>query len=89
MRAVRSRAMVSRSEAAARINREEWLLIGLMAAVWVFMLSWTRGLTLHEDARRFIEISSSSGIPYRDFAVEYPPLETILVLVIDILLAHA
>jgi hypothetical protein len=74
--------MVSRAEAAARLNRQEWLLIGLMAAIWVLMLWWDPGLTLHEDARRFVEISSAPGTPYRDFAVEYPPLETILVLVL-------
>jgi hypothetical protein len=80
MRAVRSRAMVSRSEAATRTNREEWLLIGLMAAIWVLMLSWTPGITLHEDTRRFMEISSAPGTPYRDFTVEYPPFETLLIL---------
>src|SRR3954453_20463036 len=79
MRAVRSPAMVSRSKAVTRTDREEWLLIGLMAAIWVLMLSWTPGLTLHEDSRRFIEISSAPGTPYRDFTVEYPPFETLLV----------
>jgi hypothetical protein len=80
MRAVRSPAMVSRSKAVTRTDREEWLLIGLMAAIWVLMLSWTPGLTLHEDSRRFIEISSAPGTPYRDFTVEYPPFETLLIL---------
>jgi|1186.fasta_scaffold00229_3 hypothetical protein len=82
MRAVRSRAMVSRSEGPERLDRQEWLLIGLMVAIWAVMLSWDPRLTLHEDARRFVEIASAPGAPYRDFAVEYPPLETILILLV-------
>jgi Glycosyltransferase family 87 len=82
-RAVRSRAMVDAPEAPRdRVGRDEWLLLTSMAVIWLVMLAWTPGMTLQEDARRFIEIASAPGTPYRDFAVEYPPLETLLILLL-------
>ncbi len=65
-----------------RVGRDEWLLLASMAVIWLVMLAWTPGMTLQEDARRFIEIASAPGTPYRDFAVEYPPLETLLILLL-------
>jgi hypothetical protein len=62
-----------------RIGRIEWILFATMAVVWVVMLAWTPS-TLHDDARRFIEIAFAPGTPYRDFPVEYPPVETLLIL---------
>jgi hypothetical protein len=52
-----------------------------MPVIWLIMLAWTPSM-LHDDARRFIEIAFSPGTPYRDFAVEYPPLETLLILLV-------
>jgi hypothetical protein len=65
-----------------RVGRSEWLLLAGIAAIWLVMLAWIPGFSLREDARRFTEIASASGAPYRDFAVEYPPLETLLILLI-------
>src|SRR3954469_22696407 len=75
--------MVAEPEAArARVGRDEWLLLAAMAALWLIMLAGTPGPILREDARRFAEIASASGTMYRSFAVEYPPLETLLILLI-------
>jgi glycosyl transferase family 87 len=64
-----------------RVGRIEWILLAVIAATWLAMLFWSPA-TLHDDARRFMEIASSPGTPYRDFAVEYPPLATVLTLLV-------
>src|SRR5436309_2401440 len=64
-----------------RVGRIEWILLAVIAATWLAMLFWSPA-TLHDDARRFIEIASAPGSPYRDFAVEYPPFATLLTLLI-------
>jgi Glycosyltransferase family 87 len=75
--------MVQGSDATRdRVGRDEWLLLAAMGAIWLVLLAWTPGPTLRNDALRFSEIASASGTPYRDFAVEYPPLETVLILLV-------
>ena len=65
-----------------RLSARELVPAGLMVLVWIVMLLWTPGSTLRDDPFRFMQIATSRGTPYRDFPVEYPPLETVLVLLI-------
>jgi hypothetical protein len=62
-----------------------WLLIALVgarvAALAYLLLSHQEqvdgGLT--GDVRRYIEMSTAQGMPYRDFQVEYPPITFLLI----------
>ena len=57
-----------------------WLLVGLLALRLVSAFVLANSGIQHEhnilggDGRRYDEISTSAGTPYRDFEVEYPPV---------------
>jgi hypothetical protein len=53
----------------------------LIAGVWAVLLLWPPGAARQGDVLRFTEIAHG-GTPYVDQQVEYPPLETLLVLVV-------
>jgi hypothetical protein len=64
------------------VSRSEWVALALIAIAWVVMLLWTPGSTLRDDPFRFAQIATTHGTPYRDFPVEYPPLETLVAVAI-------
>lgn len=51
-------------------------------AVWIAVAIWHPAEALRADPRRFVEVATTPGIPYRNFSVEYAPLETVIVRVI-------
>jgi hypothetical protein len=53
-----------------------------MVLVWVVMLVWMPADALRGDVLRFWEIAHAGGRPYVDFPVEYPPLETFVVVLV-------
>lgn len=63
----------SRDESAAA------LLIVAHVAVALTMSLVAKGVLLRDDVARFVELATTPGMPYRDFPVEYAPLETLFV----------
>ena len=61
---------------ARRLGTPELLPLSLIALMWVVMLVWLPADALRGDVLRFWEIAHAGGRPYVDFPVEYPPLET-------------
>jgi hypothetical protein len=62
-------------------------VVAALLALRIVAVIWTIRAVEHsvgglDDAARFQEIAQSSGLPYRDFPVEYAPAETILIRVI-------
>ena len=64
------------------VSRSEWIALALILVAWAVMLLWTPGSILRDDPFRFMQIATTPGTPYRDFPVEYPPLETLLAVAI-------
>ncbi len=55
------------------------LLLAAHALVWLAVLAFAPPDALADDIARFVQVATSGGIPYRDFPVEYMPLETLLI----------
>ncbi len=80
MRELRTEAAVSDQRSRQREpnqDRRAALLLGAHAVLWVGMLIGSCCVT--EDVSRFVQLANSPGTPYRDFQVEYAPLQTLLV----------
>ncbi len=59
-----------------------WLVIGILVAVRLLVglaAAEGRGVVTDPDVTRFQQIATSEGRPYRDFDVEYAPVETIAI----------
>lgn len=62
------------------------VLIGLRLLVLVAALpaDGTKGVpAFRGDAKRYLEIASHDGVPYRDFEVEYPPVSVALIKLVE------
>ena len=57
------------------------LALRIVAAIWTIR-AVEHSVSGLDDAARFQEIAQSSGLPYRDFPVEYAPAETLLIRII-------
>lgn len=60
-------------------GRAPVLLLAAHALVWLAVLALAPPEALADDIARFVQVATSDGIPYRDFPVEYMPLETLLI----------
>ena len=70
-------------------RRAALLLVAHVVIAVVFVL-WHPVHVEHEDVARFVQIATTPGIAYRDFGVEYAPLETVLIEVgFDTSIGHA
>jgi hypothetical protein len=73
------------TEAATDPRRVPWLLIALVlarVAALAFLLLSHQELVdggLAGDVRRYMEMSTARGLPYRDFQVEYPPVTYLVI----------
>jgi hypothetical protein len=72
----------SRRSGHGRSMRERAALpIVLMCSVWIVVAWWLLATGRSGDLERFVEISHN-GVPYVDQAVEYPPLQTALIMLL-------
>ena len=63
-------------------RRPDAITLGLLfLRVAVLVIAIRAGMSgpLHDDLERFRQIFMQSGVPYRDFSVEYAPLEVVLI----------
>jgi hypothetical protein len=55
------------------------VLVFAHVAVWGGVVLWMPPASLYGDIGRFVQIAAHPGIPYRDFPVEFPPLQTLVI----------
>ena len=74
----------SRPSRDGRVPSSELLPLVLVAITWIAVLAFVApgDVVLRGDAQRFAEIAASGQIPYRIMPVEFPPLETQLILIL-------
>ncbi|MBI3647909.1 MAG: hypothetical protein HY240_04040 [Actinobacteria bacterium] len=71
------------AKSAARQRRATILLVALRVVVAIMMIVHARTEQVpYDEVQRFEQIATSPGTPYRDFPVEYAPLELAFVLAI-------
>lgn len=63
----------------ARMERLAAILLIAHVVIAVVFVLWHPVHVEHEDVARFVQIATEPGLAYRDFGVEYAPLETVLV----------
>src|SRR5262245_50716227 len=54
-------------------------LLGVRVAILVAIIATASHVALVDDVARFREVAAAPGVPYRDFQVEYAPLELLVV----------